>query len=138
LPLLLPFLPIAVLAIPFVDLLLAIVRRVRRGQSPFAPDKEHLHHRMLEIGHTHRRAVLLLYFWSALLAFGGVALSLMRGPLLIITVLSVLAAIGLLMSAVPRLRGVPGRHAAGRHSGPVAASAAATDPARDPVGTSGP
>jgi len=80
LPLLLPLLPIAVLAIPFVDLLLAIVRRVRRGQSPFAPDKEHLHHRLLEIGHTHRRAVLLLYFWSALLAFGGVALSLMRGP----------------------------------------------------------
>jgi hypothetical protein len=39
---------------------------------------------------------------------------------------------------VPRLRGVPGRHAAGRHPGPVAGSAAATDPARDPVGTSGP
>jgi UDP-GlcNAc:undecaprenyl-phosphate/decaprenyl-phosphate GlcNAc-1-phosphate transferase len=136
LPLLLPFLPIAVLAIPFVDLLLAIVRRVRRGQSPFAPDKEHLHHRMLEIGHTHRRAVLLLYFWSALLAFGGVALSLMRGPVLIITVLSVLAAIGLLMSAVPRLRGAPGRHAAGRRGGPVPAPA--TDPARDPVGTSRP
>jgi hypothetical protein len=73
-----------------------------------------------------------------LLAFGGVALSLMRGPLLIITVLSVLAAIGLLMSAVPRLRGMPGRHAVDRRRGPVAASAAATDPARDPVGTSGP
>ena len=116
LPLLLPLLPIAVLAIPFVDLLLAIVRRVRRGQSPFAPDKEHLHHRLLEIGHTHRRAVLLLYFWSALLAFGGVALSLMRGPWLVISVLCVLAAIGLVMSAVPRLRSNRGRHAAGRHS----------------------
>jgi UDP-GlcNAc:undecaprenyl-phosphate GlcNAc-1-phosphate transferase len=116
LPLLLPLLPIAVLAIPFVDLLLAIVRRVRRGQSPFAPDKEHLHHRLLEIGHTHRRAVLLLYFWSALLAFGGVALSLMRGPWLVISVLCVLAAIGLVMSAVPRLRSDRGRHAAGRHS----------------------
>jgi UDP-GlcNAc:undecaprenyl-phosphate GlcNAc-1-phosphate transferase len=132
LPLLLPFLPIAVLAIPFVDLLLAIVRRVRRGQSPFAPDKEHLHHRMLEIGHTHRRAVLLLYFWSALLAFGGVALSLMRGPWLVISVLSALAAIGMLMSAIPRLRRGRGRHAAGRHTPPV------PEPAPDPVGTGRP
>ena len=116
------------LAIPFVDLLLAIVRRVRRGQSPFAPDKEHLHHRMLEIGHTHRRAVLLLYFWSALLAFGGVALSLMRGPWLVISVLCVLAAIGLLMSAVPRLRSSRGRHAAGRH-----AAGQPTRPVPEPV-----
>jgi UDP-GlcNAc:undecaprenyl-phosphate GlcNAc-1-phosphate transferase len=145
LPLLLPFLPIAVLAIPFVDLLLAIVRRVRRGQSPFAPDKQHLHHRMLEIGHTHRRAVLLLYFWSALLAFGGVALSLMRGPGLVIAILGVLAAIGLLMSVIPRLRRAKGRHAAGRHSAgrrmqPPRAPAVAPTPEapRDPVGTGHP
>jgi UDP-GlcNAc:undecaprenyl-phosphate GlcNAc-1-phosphate transferase len=145
LPLLLPFLPIAVLAIPFVDLLLAIVRRVRRGQSPFAPDKEHLHHRMLEIGHTHRRAVLLLYFWSALLAFGGVTLSLMRGPGLVIAILGVLAAFGLLMSVVPRLRRAKGRHAAGRHSAggrpqpPRAPAVAPTpEPPRDPVGTGHP
>jgi UDP-GlcNAc:undecaprenyl-phosphate GlcNAc-1-phosphate transferase len=133
LPLLLPLLPIAVLAIPFVDLLLAIVRRVRRGQSPFAPDKEHLHHRMLEIGHTHRRAVLLLYFWSALLAFGGVALSIMRGPWLVVVLLAALAAVGLLMSVVPRLRWTRGRHAAGRHR-PVERA----EPARDPAGVGPP
>ena len=104
LPLALPLLPIAVLAVPFVDLVLAIIRRVRRGQSPFAPDKEHLHHRMLEIGHTHRRAVLLLYFWSALLAFGGVALSITRGPWRVISILGGLAAVGVLMSLVPRMR----------------------------------
>lgn len=129
LPLLLPLLPLAVLAIPFVDLLLAIVRRVRRGQSPFAPDKQHLHHRMLEIGHTHRRAVLLLYFWSALLAFGGVALSIMRGPWLVVAVFGVLAVVGVLMSAVPRLRAAGGRHAAGRHR---------SVPARDPAGAGRP
>ena len=67
------------LAVPFVDLLLAVLRRVVRGHSPFAPDKQHLHHRLLELGHSHRRAVLLLYFWSALLALGGVALSIYRG-----------------------------------------------------------
>ncbi len=105
LPLWLPLLiPIAVLAVPFIDVLLAVVRRMRRRQSPFAPDKQHLHHRMLEIGHTHRRAVLLLYFWSGLLAFGGVALSILREAWIVFVALGVLALFGLLVSAVPRLR----------------------------------
>ena len=73
LPLALPLLvPIAVLFIPFVDLVMAVVRRTRRGQSPFSPDKMHLHHRLLSIGHSHRRAVLVMYFWAALLSFGAV------------------------------------------------------------------
>jgi UDP-GlcNAc:undecaprenyl-phosphate GlcNAc-1-phosphate transferase len=126
LPLMLPLLiPVAVLAIPFVDLALAFIRRVRRGQSPFAPDKEHLHHRMLEIGHTHRRAVLLLYFWSALLAFGGVALSIMRGPWLVVSVLGVLTVVGLLVSLIPRLSAnLRRRRARPQHA------AATADPAR--------
>lgn len=65
LPLLLPF---AVLAVPVFDLLLAIVRRTAAGRSPFAPDKQHLHHRLLEIGHSHRRAAFIMYVWTALLA----------------------------------------------------------------------
>ena len=129
LPLALPLLPIAVLAVPFVDLVLAIIRRVRRGQSPFAPDKEHLHHRMLEIGHTHRRAVLLLYFWSALLAFGGVALSITRGPWRVISILAGLAAVGMLMSLVPRMRGRIRR----RRTPPPRPS-----PTRDPAGVGRP
>ena len=129
LPLALPLLPIAVLAVPFVDLVLAIIRRVRRGQSPFAPDKEHLHHRMLEIGHTHRRAVLLLYFWSALLAFGGVALSITRGPWRVISILGGLAAVGMLMSLVPRMRARIGRH----RTPPPRPS-----PTRDPAGVGRP
>ena len=58
---------------PFVDLVLAVVRRTRAGRSPFAPDKQHLHHRLLEIGHSHRRAVLIMWLWAGLIAFGGVA-----------------------------------------------------------------
>ena len=105
LPLALPLLiPLAVLAIPLLDLLLAVFRRVRRRQSPFAPDKQHLHHRLLEIGHTHRRAVLLLYFWSALLAFGGVAFSITRSALAVVAVIGALAVVGIGLSAVPRLR----------------------------------
>jgi hypothetical protein len=61
-------LPFAVLAVPFVDLLMAVVRRTRAGRSPFAADKQHLHHRLLEIGHSPHRAVLIMYFWTALLA----------------------------------------------------------------------
>ena len=58
---------------PFLDVLLAIVRRTRAGRSPFAPDKLHLHHRLLELGHSHARAVLVMYLWSAVIAFGATA-----------------------------------------------------------------
>src|ERR671938_359199 len=82
LPLTLPLLvPFAVLFIPFIDLLMAVIRRSRRGQSPFAPDKMHLHHRLLSIGHSHRRAVLIMYFWAALLSFGAVAVSITGGTI---------------------------------------------------------
>ncbi len=67
-PLLLPF---AVLAVPLVDLLLAVVRRTRARRSPFAPDKQHLHHRLLEIGHSQRQAVLVMYLWASALAVGA-------------------------------------------------------------------
>jgi UDP-GlcNAc:undecaprenyl-phosphate GlcNAc-1-phosphate transferase len=76
-PAFLPFLiPAAVIAVPFLDLLLAVVRRTRAGRSPFAPDKQHLHHRLLEMGHSQRRAVLVMYAGTALVAFGSVALAL--------------------------------------------------------------
>ncbi len=68
--------PLAVLAVPFLDLGLAVVRRTRARRSPFAPDKQHLHHRLLEMGHSQRRAVLVMYAGTALLAFGSVALAL--------------------------------------------------------------
>jgi UDP-GlcNAc:undecaprenyl-phosphate GlcNAc-1-phosphate transferase len=77
LPTLLPLLlPISLLVIPMLDLVLAVVRRTRAGRSPFAPDKQHLHHRLLEIGHSHRRAVLIMWMWAALVGFGTVVISL--------------------------------------------------------------
>lgn len=77
LPMLLPLLlPLSILIIPMLDLVLAVVRRTRAGRSPFAPDKQHLHHRLLEIGHSHRRAVLIMWMWAALVAFGTVLMSL--------------------------------------------------------------
>jgi len=106
-PVLLPLLlPLAVLAVPIVDLLLAVVRRTRAGRSPFSPDKAHLHHRLLEIGHSHTRAVLIMYFWTALLAFSGVAVTL-TGAFQVLGVAATLALLALLALALPRLRASP-------------------------------
>ena len=65
--------PLMVLAIPILDALLAIVRRARRRRSLFNADKEHLHHRLMDLGHGHRQAVIVLYVWSALAAGAGLA-----------------------------------------------------------------
>jgi UDP-GlcNAc:undecaprenyl-phosphate GlcNAc-1-phosphate transferase len=91
LPTFLPLvLPIAVLVLPFVDLLLAVVRRMRAGLSPFSPDKQHLHHRLLDIGHSHRRAVLVMYLWAALVSGGVVVIGLFAGWRSIVAVSTVL------------------------------------------------
>lgn len=75
-PALLPvLLPVAVMALPLMDLLLAVIRRTRAGRNPFAPDKQHLHHRLLEMGHSQVRAVLLMYAWTALIAGTAVAIA---------------------------------------------------------------
>jgi UDP-GlcNAc:undecaprenyl-phosphate GlcNAc-1-phosphate transferase len=100
LPLLLPF---AAIAAPFLDLVLAVVRRTRSGRSPFAPDKQHLHHRLLEIGHSHRRAVLIMYFWSALIAFGVVTLSLISAQIWTLAALGTLVVVGLVLLRLPAL-----------------------------------
>ncbi len=74
-------LPVSILIIPLADLVMAVVRRTRRGQAFYQPDKEHLHHRLLEIGHSQRRAVLIMWLWAGLIAFGGVLVSLYSGTL---------------------------------------------------------
>jgi UDP-GlcNAc:undecaprenyl-phosphate GlcNAc-1-phosphate transferase len=66
--------PVLVLAVPLIDVALAILRRLRNRRPVFAPDKAHIHHQLQEIGHSHRQAVLLMYLWSAVLA--GAALGL--------------------------------------------------------------
>ena len=77
-----PFLlVVAVMFVPALDMLLAIVRRTRAGRSPFSPDKMHLHHRLLQIGHSHRRVVLLIYLWVGIVALGRREHDLLRPPL---------------------------------------------------------
>lgn len=65
--------PAAILLLPLLDVVLAVIRRTRQGRHPWTPDAQHLHHRMLRIGHGHRRAVLLLWLWAATAAVGSIA-----------------------------------------------------------------
>jgi UDP-GlcNAc:undecaprenyl-phosphate/decaprenyl-phosphate GlcNAc-1-phosphate transferase len=66
-PILLPF---AILIIPLLDFGLAILRRLRAGKSPFSADRKHLHHRLLDMGHSHLHAVLIFYAWTLVASVG--------------------------------------------------------------------
>lgn len=66
--------PALILIIPLIDTMWAIMRRLLRGQSPFHADSGHLHHRLLRRGHSHRKAVLVLYLWAAVVSFSGAAM----------------------------------------------------------------
>jgi len=104
-PAILPLLlPVAVLLVPFVDLLLAVVRRTRAGRSPFAADKQHLHHRLLELGHSHARAVLVMYLWSAVLSYGATAFVFLDTSTMVISLVLMIVAASVLTMNIPRLR----------------------------------
>ena len=61
-------LPIVVVILPLLDFGLAVIRRMGAGKSPFSPDRKHLHHRMLDMGHSDRDAVLIFYAWTAVVS----------------------------------------------------------------------
>ena len=97
-------LPAAVLVIPYVDMLRAVVRRTRAGLSPFAADRKHLHHVMLEIGHSHRSSVLILYAWAALFAGAVVGLSIATVSLAVLVWTTLAAVLALALLSIPKLR----------------------------------
>ena len=107
------FIPVVILGVPLFDMAFAIVRRVATpGLHVTAADKEHLHHRLLRLGHGHRRAVLILWGWTALLS-GFVLWPTYSGDGDAIVPIGVLA-IGLLLFTVlhPRLRATPATNGA--------------------------
>lgn len=63
-------LPFAVLLVPLLDFALAVIRRLRAGKSPFSADRQHLHHRLLDMGHSHFHAVLIFYAWTIVASVG--------------------------------------------------------------------
>jgi UDP-GlcNAc:undecaprenyl-phosphate GlcNAc-1-phosphate transferase len=61
-------LPVVIVLLPLLDFGLAVIRRMSKGKSPFSPDRKHLHHRMLDMGHSDRDAVLIFYSWTAVVS----------------------------------------------------------------------
>src|ERR1700733_8858373 len=104
-PELLPLLlPTTIMVIPYADMLMAVIRRTRAGRSPFAPDRKHLHHRLLDIGHSHRLSVLIMYLWAALFSGLIIWFSTVRTPLFVFGVITLGAIVALLLMSMPRLR----------------------------------
>jgi UDP-GlcNAc:undecaprenyl-phosphate GlcNAc-1-phosphate transferase len=86
--------PLFVLAVPLIDVILAVIRRVRRGTSIGHADKEHIHHRLMEVGHSHRQSVLLMYLWSALISISALAVAFVDGRTTVVMLWAVAALLG--------------------------------------------
>jgi UDP-GlcNAc:undecaprenyl-phosphate GlcNAc-1-phosphate transferase len=62
------FIPLVILGVPMLDTAISIVRRAVRRKGIATPDREHLHHRLMQLGHGPRRTVAILWCWTALLS----------------------------------------------------------------------
>jgi UDP-GlcNAc:undecaprenyl-phosphate GlcNAc-1-phosphate transferase len=62
------FIPFFILGVPIVDMAFAFIRRTARGEKFHTPDKQHIHHRLLRLGHGPRRTVVILWAWTAILS----------------------------------------------------------------------
>lgn len=67
--------PLLALGVPIIDTLLAMVRRFLERRPIFSPDRGHIHHRLLDMGITHRRAVLIIYGVTVVLCVGAIAVA---------------------------------------------------------------
>jgi len=68
--------PVVILGIPLLDTIFAVVRRYYGHRPIFQPDKEHLHHRLMEMGLSHRQAVLCIYAVNIVLGLSAIVLTL--------------------------------------------------------------
>ncbi|CAM3909367.1 MULTISPECIES: MraY family glycosyltransferase [Tsukamurella] len=101
--LLLPLLlAVAVMFVPMLDLLLAVVRRTRAGVHPFTADKMHLHHRLLQLGHSQRRVVVVIYLWVGVLGLSAAASTLLP-PTLVAPLFGAGLLSALVFTVVPRI-----------------------------------
>lgn len=97
-------LPLTVMILPLLDLLLAVIRRTARRTSPFSPDRGHLHHKIIDLGYSHPQAVLLLYLWAGLFAFGSVSFNFLPWQVVLLGMALTLGA-ATVLSIGPWLRG---------------------------------
>ncbi len=73
-------LPVVILAVPVLDFSLAVVRRIAAGKSPFSADRKHLHHRLLDMGHSRLHATLIFYAWTAVISVGSLLFFVVPDP----------------------------------------------------------
>ena len=120
-PTILPLiLPVAIWIIPYTDMVLAVIRRTLKGMSMFDADRQHLHHRLQNMGHSHRQTVLLMYLWAAVFTGLVVGLSVIRIALIWFALITVAAIGALVLATAPKLRpwrSTPGGNGSNR-SGP--------------------
>jgi UDP-GlcNAc:undecaprenyl-phosphate GlcNAc-1-phosphate transferase len=117
-----------VMGVPIIDAFWIIVRRVAAGRSPFAPDRGHIHHRLLDLGLSHRASVLVIYGVCVLLA----ALSLgLPGTGQIYAFMGLVIAFGLALLLIERL----GDTGAEKGSGSVESAAAPARSVAAPAGS---
>jgi hypothetical protein len=78
--------PIIILGLPIFDTSFAIIRRLANGKSPMQADRGHLHHRLVDKGYSHRRAVLTLYVVASGFGIAGILMALNDMPLALVII----------------------------------------------------
>jgi UDP-GlcNAc:undecaprenyl-phosphate GlcNAc-1-phosphate transferase len=100
--------PLCVMAVPFYDMTTVIWIRLRSGRSPFEADKSHFSHRLVELGLSKGQAVLTIYLTTATCGLGALLLhevSVFGAGVIVLSIVCVLALIGILESTARRKRG---------------------------------
>jgi UDP-GlcNAc:undecaprenyl-phosphate GlcNAc-1-phosphate transferase len=136
--------PFFVIGLPLIDAIIAIIRRVSKGQNPMSPDKKHLHHRLLEIGLTQKQAVVIMYVVSTVLGLIAVVMTTsgeVRALLLVVSIITclVLAYIIRKIALLRTIRGLydkPGAHR-GENGAAESNDTAETDDGGEPTQTNG-
>ena len=90
--------PFLMLGLPLFDTCFAILRRLAKGQSPMAPDRSHVHHRLIDMGFNQKQAVAILYVISAILGLSAVVLT--SGALKAMVLLCALCLAGLISGKI--------------------------------------
>ena len=91
--------PFLMLGLPLFDTCFAILRRLAKGQSPMAPDRSHVHHRLIDMGFNQKQAVAILYVISAILGLSAVVLT-TSGALKAMVLLCALCLAGLISGKI--------------------------------------
>ncbi|BDA64943.1 MraY family glycosyltransferase [Actinomyces capricornis] len=110
-------LPLAILLLPVTDMVRLIVSRIMAGHSPFHADRTHMHHRLLAAGHSHRRAVLVMYIWTAVGSFSVAAMAFFPMHWVVLgAAVAVIIGVVVTVDLMPGVRSAMTRRTGARHA----------------------